>query len=51
MIKHGVLPLNVIVGLLYVATAGIALLALKMAMRPLRRFTQKQQIRDQKEDG
>ena len=45
MIRHGVLPLNALASLLYLAIAALALLALKMASRPLRRFTQKQQPR------
>ena len=47
MIKYGVLPLNVIVGMFYLVAAGVALFALKMAYRPLRRFNTKQQIKNQ----
>ena len=49
MIKYGVLPLNVIVGMLYLAAVAVALVALKMANRPLRRFHLKQKNNSQNE--
>jgi len=42
MIKYGVLPLNVVVGMFYLAAIGALLVVLKMANKPLRRFRQKQ---------
>ena len=48
MIKYGILPLNVIVGMLYIVTVGLALAVYKLANKPLRRFTQKQKSREDK---
>jgi hypothetical protein len=42
MIKNGVLALNALIATLYLIAAGLTLLVLKMASRPLTRFEQKQ---------
>ena len=47
MIKYGVLPLNIIIGMFYLVAIGLALGVFKFANKPLKRFRQKQK---QKQD-
>ena len=42
MIKYGVLPLNIIIGMFYLVAIGLALGIFKYANKPLKRFRQKQ---------